>query len=447
MAATETATHDRVPPATQRVPLRSWWILTVLFTLYLLSFVDRAVISMLVPDIKASLQLSDTEMGLILGPAFAIFYSLFGIPLGWVGDNYPRRWVIFIGSVVFGLATAASALAESFMALFLARVLVGIGEASLSPAAYSLMADTFPRNRLGTASAIYNTAAKLGTASAYTVGGLAVGLAAGSALDLPGLGQMEAWRMVFLIAGVPTVLAACLMFTFAEPPRTLLTQSGNGANIFGYLKAERKFLVPMLIGFSLMAVCSFGLAAWAPAYISRRFGWSAEQYGPVLGAVSMAAALTLVFKGALVDWLYTRGGKDAYIRFYTWMLACCIPIAAATFFVEDAVLFMIGYGVIQIVALPTAIFIAAAMQQIVPGNLRGQIISVFFVCMTVVGGTIGPMFVAGFTDYVFRDEAMVGYSMAVVVGTMMPLAYVFLRRSLTPYRDAVLRVEAADRGV
>lgn len=435
-----------VTPAKPKATLGAWWVLAVLFSLYLVSFIDRHVITMLVPDIKAELGLTDFQMGIILGPAFAIFYSIFGLPLGWVADNFPRRWVIFAGAVMFGLATAASALADTFIALFIARMLIAIGEASLSPAAYSLMADKFPRSLFATASAVYNTAAKLGTASAYTVGGIALGLAGGTAIVVPIVGELQAWRLVFLIAGVPAVLLALLLFTFKEPVRTQVAKPGvPSQNILGFLKAERKLLIPMLLGFSLMAVCSFALAAWAPTYVARRFEWTPLQYGPILGAVSMAAALTLVFKGALVDWLYAKGGKDAHIRFYTWLLMGCLPVAAVTFWIPNPVIFLICYGILQVVALPTIVFMSAAIQLIVPGNLRGQIVAVFLFCLTVIGGSIGPMAVAALTDFVFRDDAKLGYSLAILVCVAMPVALVLLRLSLKPLRDAVTALEAADK--
>lgn len=435
-----------VVPAAQKATPGAWWMLAVLFGLYLFSFIDRYVITIMVPHIKESLDLTDVQIGLILGPAFALFYSVFGLPLGWVADNFPRRWLIFLGAALFGLATAASAFAGGFVALFIARMCVGIGEASLSPAAYSLMADKFPRNLFGTASAIYNTAAKLGTASAYTIGGVAIGLAAGWQMGLPVIGEMEPWRIVFLLTGIPSIMIGALVFTFREPPRTSVVKKDGvpTENIVGFLKSQRRLLIPMLLGFSLMAVCSFALAAWAPTYIARRFEWSPLQYGPILGAVSMAAALTLVFKGALVDWLFTRGGKDAYVRFYTWLLMGCLPIAAVTFFIPNAIVFMICYGILQVVALPTIVFMSAAIQLIVPGNLRGQIVSVFLFCLTVIGGSTGPLLVAVLTDYVFRDDLMVGYSMAVVVCLAMPCALVLLRLSLKPLRDAVDVIEARD---
>lgn len=437
---------EQVEAKRRQGTLGAWWMLAVLFSLYTISFVDRSVITIMVPDIQKSLQLSDMQIGLILGPAFAVAYSVFGLPLGWVADRYNRRWVIFIGAAGFGLATGISGLVGSFAGLLLARIFIGIGEASLTPAAYSLMADRFPRSLFGTASAIYNSAIKIGTAGALALGGVAIGLFAGVNITLPGLGPLEPWRLVFLAVGAFSLLLAFMVFTFPEPARTRMIPRGGGArthNLFTFLKAEQGVLVPLLLGFSLVGVCSFALTSWAPTYIGRRFGWEPAHYGPVLGAISVAAALTLIIKGAIVDWLYTRGGKDASVRFYTWLLMGCAPIAAMTFFVPSTLLFFVCFGIVQVIIIPTAVFVNTAIQLITPGNLRGQMMAVTLFCISVIGGSIGPVAVASLTQYVFRDEDMVGYSMAVVLCTAIPVALVLLRCSLAPLRRAVEAVEAA----
>jgi MFS family permease len=427
----EAAAAAEIAPRQTKVSIGAWWVLAVLFSLYVFAFVDRHVLTILAPDIQKELALSDIQMGVILGPAFGLFYSIFGLPLGWAADRYPRRWVIFVGAILFGLATAATSIAGSFTALFIARMMVGIGEASLSPAAYSLLADKFPRNLFGTASAIYNTGMKIGTAGAYALGGLAVGLAANLVVTLPNLGQLEPWRLACLMVGAPSVLIACLLFTFREPARTSVARKGDASagSIVSFLKAEKRLMIPMLLGFSLMAVCTFALSAWTPSYIVRRFGWTPVQYGPVMAVVSLAAAATLIF-------------KDAHVRFYTWLQMAALPVAAVTFFVPDPILFMICYGVLQVVALPTIVFMSSAIQLIVPGDLRGQITAVFLFGLQVIGSSIGPIAVAGLTDYVFRDEKMVGYSMAIVVCTAMPIATILLRLSLKPLRRAVMAAEA-----
>lgn len=429
---------------TEKTSLKAWWILAVLFLLLALSFVDRYIISMLVPDIKQSFGLTDAQIGLLLGPAFVVSYSLFGIPLGWAADRYSRRWIIFLGALVFGLATAASALATSFAALVIARIILGIGEASISPAAYSLMSDSFPRRRLGTASAIYLTGTKVGTSAAYLFGGLLIGAAASWQFVQPGGTVVEPWRIVFICAGLPVLLVAAMMFTFAEPERRQVAvgPAAERVNIVNYLIKEQRLMLPFLTGFSLMAICSYALIAWTPAYLSRKYAMTAADYGPMLGLVSLIAAATLVFKGSIIDWLFGRGIKDAHVRFYTWLLLPTIPVAFLMFATNSPLVFTLCYGIAQVVALPTVLFMTAAIQMFVPSEIRGQMIAVCLLCISVLGGTLGPPIVGLLTDYVFADPDRVGSSLSIVMCTIFPTAFVLLRYSLKPLRQIIEATES-----
>ena len=210
--------NSAAPTVVVSVGWKSWWMVGVLFFLYMLSILDRIVITMLVTPIKQDLLLSDFQMSVILGPAFAIFYALFGLPLGWAADRYPRRWVVFLGVTLWSLMTMMSGLARSFGALLVARIGVGVGEAALGPSAYSLLADEFPRERLTTAISVYQMAAKFGTAAAFAVGGIAIAFATHLvAMDIPFVRDAKPWQLVFLMLGLPGLLAGLLAFTFSDP--------------------------------------------------------------------------------------------------------------------------------------------------------------------------------------------------------------------------------------
>ena len=426
-----------------RADFGAWWMLAVLFSLYVFSFVDRYITTMLMPDIKGSLNLTEFEMGLILGPAFAIVYAVFGIPLGWAADRYSRRWVIFIGACVFGMATFLSGYANTFVALLLARIAVGIGEASLSPAANSLLASRFPRHMLTTVMSIYTMGVKVGSAGAFALGGVLIALAGGWVVAHEQLGGLEPWQLVYMLTGLPAVLLAVLVFTFKDPPRRELPRAigEKPPAILPFMMANKALFIPMLVGFSLVAVCTYSLTSWAPTYLNRHFDMRPEHYGPILGAISMAAALTLAGKGMFVDFLYKRGMKDAHLRFYTWLLIGSLPVVAVLFFIPDPIVFMICYGGLQIVAIPIMAYVSAAMQLIVPPSLRGRITGVFLLCLNGLGGGLGPVVVGGLTDGVFRDPAKVGWSLAVVICTAIPLALICLRLALKPLRAAIVEAE------
>lgn len=429
-------------------PLRatrdSWWTLAVLFCVYFFCLLDRYIISMLVPDIKAELALTDIEMGLILGPAFSLFYAFFGIPIGWASDIFPRRWIVFFGVLLFSLATAFTGLAGGFVTLFLARILVGVGEASVSPSANSLLADKFPRKQLATAISIYHIGVKIGTASSYVIGGAGLAISAAVVSMLPFLAGLAPWRIVIMTCGVPAVAFALLVFTFREPPRPARTQSDVGpANLFRFLRKEAGLLLPLLTGFTLIAFSANCMAGWVPTYLVREFGWSRAEFGPILGVIGLITAATLVFKGIAMDWLFDKGMKDIHVRFYTWLLAVTTPIGIALFFISNTWLFVLCYALVQIVAVPITAYVATVVQVITPVRLRGQMLASVSFCMIILGG-FGPTVIGMLTDLVFKDEAKVGYSLAIVISLAFPGALLLLRTTLKPLRALVLEIEAQD---
>jgi MFS family permease len=429
-----------------RADIGAWWMLAVLFSLYVFSFIDRQITSMLVTDIKADLDITDFQMGLILGPAFAVVYAIFGIPMGWLADHFSRRWLIFLGTCCFGLATFFSGQATTFAFLLFARIVVGIGEASLTPAASSLLAARFPRHLLTTAFSIYTMGVKVGTAAAYAIGGLLIGSVVYWVSDIPALQGFSAWQLVFMATGFPAILLALLVFTFKEPPRKAVAKTaGKGDDsVTRHMWERRRLFGPMLLGFSLVAVCNGSLIAWVPTYLARNMQMAPQEYGPILGAISVAAAFTLAFKGMIVDWLYHRGLKDAHLRFYTWLLAGSLPVVALLFWVQSPLAFMVMYGGLLIVAIPIMAYISAAMALIAPPSMRGRITGIFLFCLNGLGVGVGPLLVGGITEYVFRDEMMLGWSLGIIICIVMPLALILLRFSLTPFRKAIMEAEARE---
>lgn len=298
---------DIAPPHNGR---DAWWTVIVLTALYVFSYLDRFILTMLVPSVKASLRLSDFQMGIVLGPAFAVVFAVAGIPLGWAADRYPRRWVIVIGALIFGVATGLSGLATSFAALLAMRILVGAGEASLTPAAMSLIADKLPRARLTTAISMFSMGPKIGSSAAYALGGMALVAAAAIERSFPALALNEPWRLTLAVAAVPSVLVALLVFTFVEPARPARVVHASDQGAFAFLVASRRLMVPLIAGFCCILICGQSLIAWVPAFIDRQFAWSPAAYGPVLGLISLAGAATLVPKGMIIDWLFARGVRD-----------------------------------------------------------------------------------------------------------------------------------------
>ena len=422
-------------------------MLAVLCVFYVISCADRLIITMLVEPIKRDLSLSDTEMGVILGPAFAIFYALFGVPLGWAADRYSRRMVIFGGSLVYTFATAASGLAGSFGALLACRIAVGAGEAALTPAAYTLMADRFPRRRLTLAMSIYQTSFQVGNAVALGLGGLLIATAGTiAASHLPFLPAAKPWQIALALIGLPGAMLSFLVFTFAEPPRRAASAAAAKrptGEIFHYMWEDRQLYGKLIGGFTLVTICAYSLSSWAPTYMGRQFGWHPRQFGPPLGLISLIAGSSMVVKGWIVDYLYGRGLQDAHLRFYSWLLAVSVPIAFVTFLVQSPIGFLVCYGALQTICLQFAVYLIATVQLVAPRHLRGQTIAMLLAILSIVGLGLGPLVTGFLTDKVFRDETRLGTSLAIVIGISLPVAFICIRRSLTIVRHKITQADLA----
>lgn len=423
----------------EKAPLQAWWMLAVLLALYILSFIDRYILTMLVVPIQRDIGLSDFEMSLILGPAFAVFYSIFGIPLAWAADRYPRRWVIFLGVVTWSVAATCSGLARSFVSLFVARVFVGVGEASLTPAAYSMLADAVPRHRLTLAMSIYQTGVKIGSATAFAVGALAIAFAEGFAdVSWPLVGALQPWQIVLIMTGAPGIALAFLVFTFSEPPRSQPKKAAADRDrLLAFLRKEAKLILPMLVCTAMITISGYSLTFWVPTYIERAFQWGPVRFGPILAAISLVAAGAMVVKGLIVDWLYGRGIEDAHLRFYSWLLAGTTPVVFVMFHVDSAWLFLVLFGVVQVVAIQASVYMTATVQIVAPPDVRAQTTAIFLGVGTILGLGVGPTLVGAATDYVFADQRMVGYSLALVVSIAFPLALAAVRIALPHARRAV----------
>src|SRR5690606_31508962 len=201
-------------------PAVAWYAVVILVIAFVFSFIDRIIIAMLVDPLKQDLGLSDTQLGILQGLAFAVFYAVVGLPIGRWADRYSRRMIIASGIFLWSIMTAVCGLARNFWELFLARVGVGVGEAALSPAAYSMIADYFPKEKLGRAVGVYQAGAFFGAGLSFLVGGLIIqAVAKAGDISLPLVGAVRPWQVVFFVVGLPGVLVALLMFTVREPAR------------------------------------------------------------------------------------------------------------------------------------------------------------------------------------------------------------------------------------
>jgi MFS family permease len=431
---------------------RAWSLVALCLLAYILSHLDRQIISMLIGPIRADLQISDTQFSLIHGLAFAIFYGLMGIPIARLADNHSRPLIICAGIALWSVATAACGLARNFWQLFVARMAVGCGEAALSPAAYSMIADSFPRRKLGLALSVYSSGAFLGTGLAFLIGGTVI--EAATALgprDVPLFGLMKPWQMTLLMVGLPgLLLAAVFGLAVRDPERQTGAHDAAGgfrlSEVAAYLQQHRGAFVAHYLGFGCLALACFALLFWAPAYLFRNFNLSPREAGIWLGTIVLIGnSAGVLSSGLLADWFTRRGHSDAALR-AAIVGGLGVSLPAALFSSVPGLgpsLAVLGLAM-YFASFPLATS-ATALQLMAPNRMRAQVTSLFFLMLNIVGITGGATLVALGTDYLFRDEAMVGYSMS-LVATLGALAGVaLLAGGLRHYRGAAEPLAATAR--
>ena len=421
----------------------AWFSLAVLLLAYTIAFVDRTILALLVGPIQRDLGISDTQMGLLHGIAFALFYCSLGIPIARLSDRYSRRWIIGIGMALWSLMTACCGLARGYLQLFLARVGVGVGEAALSPAAYSMIADLFPPARLGRAIGIYSSGVFFGAGLAFIVGGAVVGLVAGAGLwQLPLIGELRPWQSVFLILGIPGILLAGLMALVPEPARRLSARPGGAAappsRLWAYMRDNGRAVAGHFLGFALLAVVFNGFVAWAPTQLIRDFGIDGGTAGRWLGAVIFVFGGGGIIAGGLVaDALARRGVRDANLLAgaigglglipgsvlapVTGSFAAGVAASALFFFFAS---FPFGAA-------------AAALQLMAPPDLRARLSAVYLLVINLIGIGFGPVMIAALSDHLLGGKSELGLAMAATGAVVTPLGTLLLFSTRPAYRAAL----------
>ena len=406
---------------------RAWWTIAILFAASAVSVIDRSILAIIVDPVKADLSLSDIQISLLQGLAFGIFYATVGLPLGLTADRTARRTLIVVGVTVWSLATIGGGLAQSFAPLFVSRLLVGLGEAALAPAAISLIADLFPPDRRGRPISVFLIGQAIANGLAISVTSLIVAAAAaGRFAHIPLLAYLPPWRIAFICCGLMGFVVVAGMLTTREPPRHAIRPAvGVAAQIranIAYLGRNRSVFVPLYLGFALCFLAGYAAGAWAPAMLMRGFGATSAQIGAGLGPLSMLfAVIGPTVGGTLVDRYARRGNEMAKFAILTIAPLCVIPSALAVFApgIAPAIVLVASSGAIFAV-VGTTMF--ALLQIIVPADMRGVAIALTGLVNTILGATLGPLLVASLTERLFGDPAKVGYSILLVVLPALLLA-------------------------
>jgi MFS family permease len=411
------------------------------------AFVDRQILGLLVGPIRRDLGVSDTQMGILYGLAFALFYTLLGIPIARAADRGSRRAIIGIGIAVWSIMTVLCGVARSYDQLLLARFGVGVGEAALAAPALSLLSDYFPADRRATALSVYSLGIYLGAGLANLVGGALLARvgadAAGAMVVWPIVGEIRSWQGVFVVVGLPGLLIAALIATVREPKRreTATDDDARGyslADIIAYVRANTRTFVCHNLGYSLFALVNFGTAAWLPTHLIRTYGWTAARAGVTLGTLTATVGVVgVVVGGRVADGMLVRGRTDAKLRVGIIAAVANLVCGIAYTLAPTAALSvaaLVPYNFFASFAFGAAV---AAVQEITPNRMRAQLGALFVSAMTLIGLGFGPTVVGVLTDRVFGDDAALRYSLLIVTVVGLAGAAALLIAGLGAYRRSV----------
>jgi MFS family permease len=422
------------------------YALALLFIAYIFSFIDRQILALLVGPIRQDFGISDFQYSLLQGAAFALLYTFAGLPLGRLADRHSRKLMLFAAVSFWSLATVACGLTRNFGQLFAARMAVGAGEAGLAPPAYSIILDSFRPRHVGYAMSIYKLGVKVGAGLALIIGGVLYDYyAALEVLELPLVGAVRPWQATLITVGAPGLIVGLLMLTVQEPTRKGMATQGSKAleqiplrQVGAFIWTRRRLYFSLFLGSSMMAMAQYGSAAWYPELFSRNYGFSKTEAGTWFGSIVLVAgSLGILFGAWLASRLSARGYRDAYVRsiFITSLLAIAPAVYAPL--TGSATLTLLVLCPATLLAGSYLGVMAVSFVVITPNQMRGQLTAVYIFVTNILGMAVGTSVLAAFTDFLYRDDALLHYSIATSVALFYPAAALLFWYCLPAYRRGV----------
>jgi MFS family permease len=421
----------------------AWFALIVLVLATMMNFLDRGVFMLMVESIKRDFELTDVQLGLLLGPAGIVFYVLVGIPLARLVDIYPRKVILSIGIVVTSSLTAVGGIVQTYAQLFASRMFVGMGGSAHAPGTYSMMADYFPPNRLPRAIAVLQFGFIFGTGLASIVGGALLGYVADWEPTRIGALVVRNWQWVLIIVGGPGLAVALLLLFIREPPRRGKIQEGRSLplrQVFQEIHLRRRVYYPLFVGLALSSIEASGLAEWRAPFMIRTYGWTPEEIG-YWGGITLFVAMPLgLLFGTVLTERLARKHNDANVRVTAILFTLAVPCAVLSPLMPTGELAIIVGALSGVFGFGAAVPQNAAIQRITPNEMRGQVTAVYLFMFTVFGA-LGSLLIGFVNQYLFADEADLWKTMALTAAVLMPLAVLAISRGIRPYGEEIERLE------
>ena len=422
--------------------LYPWYVVFVLMLAYTVAFIDRQILSLLIEPIKLDLNISDTQIGLLAGLAFGIFYSIVGIPIAQLADRKNRVGIISIGVALWSFMTALCGLANTYFNLFLARIGVGVGEAALSPAAYSMITDYFPKDKLGRAIGVYVIGLYLGAGIAMIVGSAVISYVSTlPEIILPLYGLIKPWQLAFILVSLPGILILILLITVKEPQRgfydskSITNEEIPFKKVVQYLWGLRKIFTNLIIGVCINGAVIVGYMVWIPEWLRRNLDVSIVDAGIIYGSVLLIFGSIGPFTGGWIsDYLLKKGYRDAPMRTVYFAAILTVPLAVIMPLSSNLTSAIVLLSLVTFFfSIPQALP-PVVLQTISPNKMRAQTIAIFMFFSNILSYAFGATIIALITDLFGYEEAL-KYSMAITSGLMIPIGCYFIYKTLHPLRN------------
>lgn len=427
-------------------PALAWGIVALLVVASLVSFVDRQVVAIVVEPMKQDLGLNDSQIGWLYG-IFALFYATAALPIAWLADNRNRTYLISAGIGFWSLMTAACGVAQSFWQVLLARMGVGVGEATLTPATNSLLGDYFPRERLPLALSVYQLGPILGSGVAFVIGGVVLSVV----MDLPPMvlpffGELHPWQQTFIWLGLPGVLLALVFLWLPEPERRMRPTGTRMAfdEVIRFYRENTRTLVCHHVGFLALNLMGYAFVFWTVSYFVRVHGMKAAEasqtFGWIFAVFGALGPLVIAWLGRQLE---LRGRDDANITAGMIGGMIAMPFMIAIQFAPNpTVAFFLYAPAMCFINSPFGIA-AGALPVIAPATIRAQVAAVNMLVGSF-GMMLGPPLAGWFNTSVFPGADGVRWSIITLTLFFGTLGTVFLWFGRKPYAESLRRAKALD---
>lgn len=423
---------------------KAWQALGILAIATVFAFVDRHLLYILSEPVKQTLAITDTQISLLQGMAFVVFYALFGLPIGRLVDRRNRRNIVIAGIVAWSLMTIACGMATDFWTLAAARAGVGIGEAALAPAAFSMIADYFPPRLRGRAMAVIVMSVTLGSGCSYLIGAGMANLVPGAEqVKLPLLGATYGWQLTFYVCALPGFLVAVMLLFIGEPARRKTVPQAitedtpiGGVTLWSYSRRHRVILFCLMLGAGFVAIVSYAVVAWMTALYVRYFGYTVATIGTTLGLINIIAGLPGgMVGGYLSDYFANRGSRGGRFNVMVIGIVLGIPVLILWPTVDSALASLACLAGLMFIMPLIVASIPSTLQAIVPNQFRGQLTAVLYLINGIFGVALGPLLIALGTDYLFAEGGL-RQSLLVILPGMMTIAWVLILIGRPAYERA-----------